>query len=63
VNPTRPAGSSRPSTVVRRLRPRIDEADKLNRVTQDLFIEVTRALEKARWMWQAQSHNDGAERR
>jgi len=41
--------------VARRLRPRIDEADKADRVTQDLFIEIVRDLEKARWMWQAQS--------
>jgi len=45
--------------VVRGLRPRIDEADELDLVTQDLFIEIARELEKARWMWQAQSIDDG----
>ena len=40
---------------VRRLRPRIDETEKTDPVTQDLFIEIARALEQARWMWQAQA--------
>ena len=40
---------------VRRLRPRIEETDKTDPVTQDLFIEIARALEEARWMWQAQA--------
>lgn len=42
-------------TVVRRLRPRIDEAEKADLVTQELFVEILRALEKSRWMWQSQS--------
>ena len=46
-------------TVVRRIRPRIDEADKADPVTQDLFLEIARDLEKARWMWQAQSLGSG----
>jgi starvation-inducible DNA-binding protein len=41
--------------VVRRVRTRIDEAEKVDVVTQDLFTDIVRALEKARWMWQAQS--------
>jgi starvation-inducible DNA-binding protein len=40
---------------VARLRPRIEETDKTDPVTQDLFIEIARALEEARWMWQAQA--------
>lgn len=40
---------------VARLRPRIEETDKSDPVTQDLFIEIARALEEARWMWQAQA--------
>ena len=40
---------------VQRLRPRIEETDKSDPVTQDLFIEIARALEEARWMWQAQA--------
>lgn len=40
---------------VRRLRPRIDETDKTDPVTQDLFIEIARVLEQDRWMWQAQA--------
>ena len=42
-------------TVVRGLRPRIEETEKADLVTQDLFIEITGALEEARWMWQAQN--------
>jgi starvation-inducible DNA-binding protein len=41
--------------VVSRLRPRIDEAEKNDLVTQDLFIEIVRELEKARWMWRAEN--------
>ncbi|RZT87185.1 starvation-inducible DNA-binding protein [Pseudonocardia sediminis] len=40
---------------VQRLRPRIDETDKTDPVTQDLFIEIARVLEQDRWMWQAQA--------
>ena len=40
--------------VIKRLRERIDETDKSDLVTQDLLIEITRALEEAHWMWQAQ---------
>jgi starvation-inducible DNA-binding protein len=39
---------------IQRLRKRIDETDKSDLVTQDLLIEITRALEEAHWMWQAQ---------
>jgi starvation-inducible DNA-binding protein len=41
--------------VVRAIRPRIEELDKADLVTQDLLIEVTAALEEQRWMWQAQN--------
>lgn len=40
--------------LVQRLRERIDETDKGDLVTQDLFIEIAAELEKQRWMWQAQ---------
>jgi starvation-inducible DNA-binding protein len=40
---------------VRGVRPRIEELDKADLVTQDLLIEVTGALEEQRWMWQAQN--------
>ncbi|MHA6795631.1 Dps family protein [Pseudonocardia bannensis] len=40
---------------VRRIRPRIQETEKSDLVTQDLFIEITGQLEEARWMWQAQA--------
>lgn len=40
--------------VVERLRPRIDETDKTDPVTQDLLITVATAMEEAHWMWQAQ---------
>jgi starvation-inducible DNA-binding protein len=46
--------------VVRALRPRLDETEKSDLVTQDLLIEVVGRLEEARWMWQAQ--NAGYER-
>jgi starvation-inducible DNA-binding protein len=42
------------SALIERLRKRIDETDKSDLVTQDLLIEITRALEEAHWMWQAQ---------
>ncbi|QYN23667.1 Dps family protein [Amycolatopsis sp. DSM 110486] len=42
------------ATLIQRLRKRIDETDKSDLVTQDLLIEITRALEEAHWMWQAQ---------
>jgi starvation-inducible DNA-binding protein len=42
------------ATLIQRLRARIDETDKSDLVTQDLLIELTRELEKAHWMWQAQ---------
>ena len=41
--------------VVRNLRPRLDDTEKSDLVTQDLLIEITGALEEARWMWQAQN--------
>ena len=40
---------------VKDLRPRIDEVEKADLVTQDLFIEITGTLEQQRWMWQAQN--------
>ena len=40
--------------LIQRLRKRIDETDKSDLVTQDLLVEITHALEKAHWMWQAQ---------
>jgi starvation-inducible DNA-binding protein len=40
--------------LVGRLRARIDETDKSDLVTQDLLIEITKQLEQAHWMWQAQ---------
>ncbi|MFB9689438.1 Dps family protein [Amycolatopsis plumensis] len=42
------------AALIERLRVRIDETDKSDLVTQDLLIEITRALEEAHWMWQAQ---------
>jgi starvation-inducible DNA-binding protein len=42
-------------TVVRAIRPRLDETEKTDLVTQDLLIEVVGELEEARWMWQAQN--------
>ena len=41
-------------SAITRLRPRIDETEKTDLVTQDLLIAVARALEEAHWMWQAQ---------
>ena len=41
--------------VVRAMRPRIEETEKTDLVTQDLLIEVVGTLEEARWMWQAQN--------
>jgi len=40
--------------MIKKLRKGIDETDKSDLVTQDLLIEITRAVEKAHWMWQAQ---------
>jgi starvation-inducible DNA-binding protein len=37
-----------------RLRPKIDETEKTDLVTQDLLIEIAQALEEAHWMWEAQ---------
>jgi len=42
------------ATLIERLRTRIDEVDKADLVSQDLLIEITRNLEQAHWMWQAQ---------
>jgi starvation-inducible DNA-binding protein len=42
------------SKLIKKLRKAIDETDKSDLVTQDLLIEITRALEEAHWMWQAQ---------
>ncbi len=40
---------------VRGIRPRIEEVEKADPVSEDLLIEVTGALEEQRWMWQAQN--------
>ena len=40
--------------LIQRLRERIETTDKTDLVTQDLLIEITRQLEEAHWMWQAQ---------
>jgi starvation-inducible DNA-binding protein len=50
------------ATLIERLRRRIDETDKSDLVTQDLLIEITRALEEAHWMWQAQQARAAAVR-
>ena len=42
------------STVINRMRPRIDRLGDLDPVTQDLMIEVLAGLEKQRWMFSAQ---------
>lgn len=42
-------------TAVDRLRPRIEQSGKSDPLTEDLLIELGRALEEARWMWQAQA--------
>jgi starvation-inducible DNA-binding protein len=41
--------------VVRALRPRLDDTEKSDIVTQDLLIGIVGELEEARWMWQAQN--------
>ena len=41
-------------TLVKRTRSRIDEAEKADLVTQDLLTDISRDLEQAHWMWQAQ---------
>jgi starvation-inducible DNA-binding protein len=43
------------AALIERVRARIDETDKSDLVTQDLLIEITKALEEAHWMWQAQT--------
>jgi starvation-inducible DNA-binding protein len=42
------------AALIQKVRKGIDETDKADLVTQDLLIEITRALEEAHWMWQAQ---------
>ncbi len=42
------------AAVIARLRERIDETEKADPVTQDLFIEMAARLEQLHWMWQAQ---------
>lgn len=39
--------------IIHRMRARIDETDKTDLVTQDLFLSITAKLEEAHWMWQA----------
>jgi starvation-inducible DNA-binding protein len=46
---------------VRGVRPRIDELEKPDPVSQDLLIEVVAVLEEQRWMWQAQNVGYDAE--
>ncbi|WP_252445902.1 Dps family protein [Pseudonocardia humida] len=41
--------------VARRVRPRIEDTEKADLVSQDLLIALTADLEEARWMWQAQN--------
>jgi starvation-inducible DNA-binding protein len=41
--------------VARKVRPRIEETEKTDLVSQDLLIALVGALEEARWMWQAQN--------
>jgi starvation-inducible DNA-binding protein len=40
--------------LAKRLRSRIDETDKSDLVTQDLLIAISKDIEQAHWMWQAQ---------
>ncbi len=40
---------------VQGIRPRIEELEKADLVSQDLLIEVVATLEEQRWMWQAQN--------
>ncbi len=40
---------------VHSIRPRIEELEKADLVSQDLLIEVVATLEEQRWMWQAQN--------
>jgi starvation-inducible DNA-binding protein len=40
--------------LIERLRTRIEATDKPDLVTQDLLIEITKQVEQAHWMWQAQ---------
>jgi starvation-inducible DNA-binding protein len=42
-------------TVVSGVRPRLEDTEKTDLVTQDLLIALVAALEEARWMWQAQA--------
>jgi starvation-inducible DNA-binding protein len=43
------------ATVIKRLRSRVEKTEETDLVTQDLLIAVTRAMEEAHWMWQAQA--------
>lgn len=43
------------STLITRMRARIDEAGRSDAVTQDLFISLTADLEKQSWMFQAEN--------
>ncbi|HEX6341369.1 DNA starvation/stationary phase protection protein [Umezawaea sp.] len=40
--------------LIERLRTRIEATDKADLVSQDLLIEITKQVEQAHWMWQAQ---------
>lgn len=42
------------ASIIRRFRHWIDETEKSDRVTQDLFIKAAQELEKQHWMFQAQ---------
>lgn len=42
------------AAVIAKFRERIDETEKADPVTQDLFIGMAARLEQLHWMWQAQ---------
>jgi starvation-inducible DNA-binding protein len=42
--------------MIQRMRERIDATEKTDLVTQDIFLEITRELEKHSWMFQVEKH-------
>ncbi len=42
------------ATLSERMRQRVGETEETDVITQDLLIGITREIEKAHWMWQAQ---------
>jgi starvation-inducible DNA-binding protein len=44
-------------TVIKRMRRRIDATEKPDPVTQDIYLGLTRELEKHHWMFQAENAN------